>query len=65
MVLAGSICRTSVLRADEVVPPGYRLVAVRNGIPPAMLYAVALAEIGTRIQVLGSLRPWRRITDQG
>jgi len=58
MVLAVSICWTSALQADEAVPPGYRLVAARNGIPPAILYAVALAESGTRVQALGSVRPW-------
>jgi len=58
VVLAGGIWWAPVLRADEGVPPGYRLVAAQNGIPPAILYAVALAESGTRIDALRSSRPW-------
>jgi len=40
----------------EAVPPGYRLVAAEAGVPPALFYAVALAESGKRFDV--GPRPW-------
>jgi len=58
IILTGGLWWTPVLRADECVPPGNRLVAARNGIPPAIFYSVALAESGTRIDALRLSRPW-------
>ncbi|HEJ2500944.1 transglycosylase SLT domain-containing protein [Pseudomonas aeruginosa] len=43
-------------KAQEVPPPAYQLAAQRAGIPPAVLYAVALQESGTRYH--DRLVPW-------
>jgi len=42
--------------AHEVPPPAYQLAAQRTGIPPTVLYAVALQESGIRRN--GRLVPW-------
>lgn len=42
--------------AQEIPPPAYQIAAQHAGIPPAVLYAVALQESGTRLN--GRLVPW-------
>lgn len=42
--------------AQEVPPPAYQLAAQRAGVPPPVLYAVALQESGTLVR--GRLIPW-------
>ncbi|HCF4366167.1 TPA: transglycosylase SLT domain-containing protein [Pseudomonas aeruginosa] len=44
------------LHAQEVPPPAYQIAAQRAGVPPAVLYAVALQESGTPLR--GRLIPW-------
>jgi len=46
----------AVAHAQEIPPPAYQLAAQRAGIPPAVLYAVALQESGIRRS--GRLVPW-------
>lgn len=48
----------SWIGATGTVPEGYRRIAAAHGIPEKLLYAVALAESGKRIDVLRSTRPW-------
>lgn len=40
------------------VPQGYRQVAAEYGIPPAIFYAVALAESGRVLDASPALHPW-------
>ena len=42
----------------QTVPPGYRQGAQAHGIPPALLYAIALTESGYTNPAAGDLRPW-------
>ncbi len=42
----------------ETVPPGYRRVAAEKGVPPSVLYAVALTESGRPKIPEGIDRPW-------
>ena len=44
--------------SEEQVPEGYRSIATENGIPSAMLYAVALTESATRLTNSNIYRPW-------
>ncbi len=44
--------------SDDVVPEGYRVVAAQYGIPPTVLYAVAMTESGVGANVRGAYRPW-------
>lgn len=45
--------------ADAVaVPLGYRQVAAEYGIPPAIFYAIALAESGRVLDASPALHPW-------
>lgn len=45
--------------ADAVaVPHGYRQVAAEYGIPPAIFYAIALAESGRVLDASAALHPW-------
>ena len=43
---------------DDGVPAGYRAVAAEQGIPPTILYAVALTESGHPVAPAGVYRPW-------
>lgn len=40
------------------VPAAYKATAIRHDLPADVLYAVALAESGKHIDVLGARRPW-------
>lgn len=40
----------------EDPPPAYKSIAIRHGVPPVVLYSVALQESGTRLR--GQLVPW-------
>ena len=40
------------------VPPAYRAIATAQGVPPALLYAVALTESGRALPNTTELRPW-------
>ncbi|WP_251961822.1 lytic transglycosylase domain-containing protein [Pseudomonas sp. Marseille-Q5299] len=42
--------------AVEDPPPAYKAIAIRHGVPPVVLYSVALQESGTRLR--GQLVPW-------
>ena len=44
--------------SDESVPVGYRTVAEEQGIPPALLYAVALTESARPVGSPARVRPW-------
>jgi len=44
--------------ASTEVPAGYRHVASEYGVPPSILYAVALAESGTVIESTRAIKPW-------
>ena len=46
------------IRADSSVPIGYRSVAAEQGIPEAILYAMALTESGKTIDAIADTRPW-------
>ena len=48
----------SVADAAEVIPAGYRSVATEQGVPPAVLYAIALAESGTVLSDDRGHKPW-------
>lgn len=48
----------TVSRASEAIPPTYVRIAGHYGVPPAILYAVALAESGKGIPSLPARRPW-------
>lgn len=54
-VLCASVHATGSV---ETVPEGYRRVAAAHDIPDKLLYAVALAESGKRIDALRRTRPW-------
>ena len=43
---------------DTAVPAGYRTVALETGIPPALLYAVALTESARPVGSPAGVRPW-------
>ena len=43
---------------DEAVPVAYRAVAAERGIPPTVLYAIALTESGRPMALSGVGRPW-------
>ena len=55
-LLAMGVAASSTAWCGERVPPGYRSVAGERGVPAALLYAVALAESGTRVDAV--LHPW-------
>jgi hypothetical protein len=40
------------------IPTAYQDVAVTNGIPPAVFYAIALTESGRKVPTLNAVRPW-------
>ena len=40
------------------VPSAYRMVAMAHGIPPAVLYAIALTESGRALATTADARPW-------
>lgn len=40
----------------EDPPPAYKSIAIQHGVPPAVLYSVALQESGTKLR--GQLVPW-------
>ncbi len=42
----------------ESIPAGYRQIAGESGVPPSLLYALALAESGRPVGPGGGLRPW-------
>ena len=44
--------------SDVSVPVGYRNVAEERGIPPALLYAVALTESAKKVGSPAVVRPW-------
>lgn len=48
---------TGALEAAAAIPPGYRRIAEREGVPSAVLYAIALAESGIALNS-GKTRPW-------
>ena len=56
--VAASLCffLVSNATAQELPPPAYQLAAAQAGIPPPVLYAVALQESGARLH--GRLIPW-------
>lgn len=43
---------------SQVVPVGYQHVALEYGVPPSLLYAVALTESGQSLFSRGEFRPW-------
>jgi soluble lytic murein transglycosylase-like protein len=45
-----------IVSAQDVPPPAYQFAAQQAGVPPPVLYAVALQESGTRLR--GRLIPW-------
>ncbi len=49
---------SSISRANESVPAGYRMIAAEHGIPQSVLFAVALTESGKQTGQAGTLRPW-------
>lgn len=55
VLLAVLVWLTSLAQAQEI-PPAYQVAAQHAGIPPAVLYAVALQESGMAIK--GRLVPW-------
>lgn len=55
ILLSGLVLALDTAMAD--VPSGYRQVAQRTGVPASILYAIALAESGTRL-ASGKRRPW-------
>jgi hypothetical protein len=55
LLAMGVAASTSAWSGDRV-PPGYRAVAAERGVPSVLLYAVALAESGTRVDA--ALHPW-------
>jgi soluble lytic murein transglycosylase-like protein len=50
------LCRSVLAAPSQEMPPAYQQAANRAGVPPAVLYAVALQESGTRLQ--GRFVPW-------
>ena len=56
LCLCGLAVWTAPTQAREVPPPAYQLAAKDAGIPPAVLYAVALQESG--IHLRGRRIPW-------
>lgn len=68
-LLASSVCASagsskSILQGtDRIVPQAYQMVAGEIGVPPMILYAMALAESGKSIAT-GSFRPypWTLVT---
>ncbi len=55
LLLASTLLGVEPAQAE--VPPAYRQVAAEYGLPPAMFYAVALSESGTKL-ISGKFRPW-------
>ena len=56
-LLAGVIALPAGAEAGSP-PPGYRQVASEYGIPPTILYAVALTESGRAVGAWRAARPW-------
>ncbi|MCO8166201.1 lytic transglycosylase domain-containing protein [Pseudomonas sp. 21LCFQ02] len=54
--LAAQALEASAANKPVDVPPAYRLIAIPHGVPPEVLYSVALQESGTPIN--GKLVPW-------
>jgi len=44
--------------SNASVPAGYRSIAIEQGVPHAVLYAVALTESGKSVESVGGYRPW-------
>jgi len=53
----GLLCGPMIAQSQPV-PAGYQLVASEYGLPPALLYAVALTESGQSSLSHGEFRPW-------
>ena len=51
-------CTTASIYAETVIPSAYQRVADAHGIPAELFYAVALAESGTQVDAIGTVRPW-------
>ncbi|MCO7620154.1 lytic transglycosylase domain-containing protein [Pseudomonas guariconensis] len=51
-----SMAVTGMATAAEDPPPAYKSIAILHGVPPAVLYSVALQESGTKLR--GQLVPW-------
>ncbi len=53
----GLLCCSAAVQAQSI-PAGYRQVAIKYELPPALLYAVALTESGQSWLSNGLFRPW-------
>lgn len=53
----GLLCWSAAVQSQPV-PTGYQQVAIEYGLPPALLYAVALTESGQSSLSKGQFRPW-------
>jgi hypothetical protein len=50
------ICNVALAQSAEVPPPAYQSIAIPEGVPSEVLYAIALQESGTRVR--GRTIPW-------
>jgi hypothetical protein len=50
------ICNAAPVQSAEVPPPAYQSIAIPEGVPSEVLYAIALQESGTRVR--GRTIPW-------
>ena len=58
LVVAIGVGLAAEASASADVPTGYRTIAAEYGVPPSVLYAIALTESGTRVDAKRSIRPW-------
>ena len=58
LLVSVSVLLPSAGWSREAVPPGYQTVAAEQGLPAAVLYAVALTESGHPVAKTGMYRPW-------
>jgi len=66
MLLAAVTLPANFLLADPIVPSAYQIAAMKQGIPPRLFYAVALAESGRAIDTIRRPWPWTlNIAGQG
>lgn len=58
LLVAVSVFLPSAGWGGDAVPPGYQAIAVEQGLPSAVLYAVALTESGQQLAATEEYRPW-------
>jgi hypothetical protein len=56
MLVTTLICNAAPAQSAEVPPPAYQSIAIPEGVPSEVLYAIAMQESGTKVR--GRTIPW-------